>query len=149
MRVGRSLRISIACVVAACDSTDPARVSVATSANPNPVRASEMTTVSVSMINLSSRAIQVPAPDHCGYAFSIVDANERRAELEPMTCLLVLRPPIELGPGETVSYARAWIPSSATIDGEPLSPGEYMIRPVRLADISIASGQFGQLVVRP
>jgi hypothetical protein len=149
MRVSQSLGVAVACFVAACDSTDPARVSVATSANPSSVQASEMTTVTVSMINLSSRTIQVPAPNHCAHFFSIVDENERRAELEPLVCALVFVAPIELGPGETVTYARPWLPSSATIDGEPLPAGAYMIQPVKVADISIAAGQFGQLIIEP
>jgi hypothetical protein len=149
MRVLQSFGVAVACCVAACESTDPARVNVATSASPNPVQASEMTTVSVSVMNLSSRTIQVPAPNHCGYFFSIVDLNERRAELQPLVCSLVLIAPIELGQGETVTYVRQWLPSSATIDGQPLPAGEYMIRPVRIADISIAAGQFGRLVIEP
>lgn len=149
MYANRLLLISAALMVAGCGTTDPITVAVSTSATPSPVKASETTTVTVSMTNLSARTVQVPSPEQCGYFFSIVDMNGRRAELKPEGCILLLRPPVDLSPGETVTYTRPWVPSTATIDGESLPPGDYTIRPVDFPGVSIGQGAFGQLVVEP
>ena len=149
MRYRLIVRFSIAIVLAGCDSAGPSRVAVETTALPNPVLLSESTTITVIVTNISDRTIVVRSPDDkCVHFFSIVDSEDRRAELSPKPCLSIL-PPVELPRGESLEYVESWAPSSATIDGQPLTPGDYQVRPANIGDVEVGFGAFGQLVLRP
>ena len=130
----------VALGMAACRGSEPTVIG-ASVASPNPAHLTDPVTITISVNNVSGKTIAVPDPQTagCPHFFSIVDESGRAAQFEPRACPLVLTPPIELRPGEAVTYIEDWIPSSATINGAPLTPGGYSVRHANLGALRFGS----------
>jgi hypothetical protein len=122
-----ALVITGALAAAACHDAGPG-LGLDVAAAPASVRMTEAVAVTTTVVNLSSRVISVPAANTCGLRpFDVFDALGRQVEFPGVVCLLVLRPPVELQPGETIEYDRTWTPASTSIDGQPAGTGRYRV----------------------
>ena len=133
----------------ACGSTDPT-VIASSVASPNPAHLTETVTVTVSITNVSGKTISVSSPnDGCTKHFAIIDGNGRAATAPPIGCIAVVVPPVELRPGESLSYAESLTPSSWTINGQPLTAGDYEVRPANIGNVTFGSSASVMLQLVP
>lgn len=147
----RNALSAILVLAAACDVTGPPFVTAVSGAAPNPALLDDEITITVSVGNMSDRTIALPSPESAGCSryFDIVDPAGRIAEIPARFCVASLSPPIDVRPGEVVTYVDTWTPASSTIAGAPIAPGLYEVRPTNLGDVRYGSRSSAVLELQP
>ena len=143
------LGVVVALGTLACGSTDPT-VIASTVASPNPAHLTETVAVTISITNVSGKTISVSSPnDGCIPHFALVDGNGRAATPPSLICVAVAVLPVELRPGESLSYAESLTPSSWKISGQPLTAGDSEVRAANIGNVTFGSSASVMLQLVP
>ncbi len=116
---------ALALVLAACrdiTETNPLVITVAVS--PARIVPGDTTTIVVRFTNTSAGPVELPT--FCQHLFEVANADgDVVAGREPLYCIMILAPPVVLGPFKSLERRFSWTGTSPV--GEPLPPGLYRV----------------------
>ena len=126
------LHLAGLCVIVGCQSTTDVNRKLVLTLTTD--RASLMpgtvANLTLTLTNTSSATVRIAAPG-CPHYFTVVDAAGRSAGPPQMYCVLMTVPPIDVAPGETMTFHDTWAADS----GGPswtvrVGPGPYTLRAI-------------------
>jgi hypothetical protein len=123
------LSLVLLLAVAACtDITGLDRLVITVVVTPDRIVPGDTAVIAVRITNPTAMPIEIP--DRCRHPYQIANAQgEIVVGNEPLVCTLSLRPPIVLGPFESIDRRTTWNGYRRSVDGlpEPVSAGFYRV----------------------
>ena len=130
----RWLHLALLSVVVGCQSTtDASRKLVLTlTTDRASLMPGDVAHLVLTLTNTSSATVRIPAPG-CPHFFTVVDAAGRSAGPPQMYCALVLTQPIDVAPGESMTFHDSWAADSGGPESSQtvrVGPGPYTLRAI-------------------
>ena len=131
MRQRLSILIALLFVIACEGATDPASKLVLTlTSDRTSLSAGDTAHLTLTIVNHSSVTIPIPSSS-CGPFFTVTDAAGRRSGPPARMCDLILRQPIDLAAGQSLTLHDTWAADSGNASASRtlrVQPGIYTIR---------------------